>query len=594
MAEQLISIVLHLRKHSSFYEMVLALIILSGLIFFNVPGEEPKDRSLFVSPVKIPLSLSANFGELRIDHFHSGLDIKTQGVTGKEVIAAASGYVYRISISPGGFGKALYLRHPSGYSTVYGHLDKFSPEIEEYVVSRQYEDKSFMITLWPPKDRFRFNQGDLIAYSGNSGSSSGPHLHYEIRESDEEVPVNPLLFDFGIEDDLKPVIEKLVIYPAREKTLINRHNKLLKINITGSNGNYYIPSKNEVSISGPAGFGLKAYDLLNNSYNKFSVFSIELRIDSISVYNYKMNAFAFNESRYVNSHIDYETFLKENTYIERAFLLPNDKLSVYQNVINKGIFSFSDGKKHFIEIIVADINNNKSTLSFYANSTPAPWLESEPEKNEKSTVLMPYNRNNKFVSKDVAVNIPAGTLYDTLHFEFMRSDGNAGMYSDIFQIHNKYTPVHKTYTLSIKPDRVPQGKGTKLIIVQLDNNITKSPVPSIWDNGYLTANPSTFGSFYVGIDTIPPLISPNGFSSGGNLSDKTGLRIKIRDDFSGIKSYEPSVDGKWALFEYDQKNDLLIYKFDSRRIQKGSAHNLTLKVIDNRDNVSTYNCEFTW
>src|SRR4030043_2153161 len=225
--------------------MVLALIILSGWIFINVPGEEPKDRFQFLPPVKIPLALSANFGELRIDHFHSGLDIKTQGVTGKEVIAAASGYVYRISISPGGFGKALYLRHPSGYSTVYGHLDKFSPEIEEYVVSRQYEDKSFMITLWPPKDRFRFNQGDLIAYSGNSGSSSGPHLHYEIRKSDEEVPVNPLLFDFGIEDDLKPVIEKLVIYPARKKTLINRHNKLLKINITGSNGNYYIPSNNE-------------------------------------------------------------------------------------------------------------------------------------------------------------------------------------------------------------------------------------------------------------------------------------------------------------------------------------------------------------
>jgi hypothetical protein len=574
--------------------MVLMLIYLLSLLSINTPGDEPKDRSIFISPVKIPLSLSANFGELRADHFHSGLDIRTQGVTGKEVVAAAAGYVYRISISPGGFGKALYLRHPSGYSTVYGHLERFSPEIEEYVISRQYEEKSYMITLWPPKERFQFNQGDLIAYSGNSGSSSGPHLHYEIRKSDEEIPVNPLLFEFGIEDDLKPVIEELVIYPIGKKTFINDHNNPLKLYVTGSNGNYLIPSKNEILISGPAGFGLKSYDLLNNSYNKYSVFSIELRIDSVSVYKYKMDAFAFNESRYINSHIDYETLLKENTYIERAYLLPNDKLSVYQDVINKGIFSFIDGRKHHIEIIVADVNNNRSKLSFYVNSAPPSGLENRVETGENSTILMPYNRNNKFVSKNVAVNIQSGTLYDTLYFEFKRSAGKPGMYSDIYQIHNKYTPVHKAYNLSIKPDHVPQGKGTKLLIVQLDDDMKKIPVSSIWDNGYLTATPRNFGTFFIGIDTIPPFISLSGFSSGANLEGKTDLKIKIRDDFSGIKAYEPEIDGKWALFEYDQKNDLLIYKFDSRRIQNGSKHKLTLSATDNRDNVSTYTCEFTW
>ena len=157
----------------------------------------PKDKSIFISPVKIPLLLSANFGELRIDHFHSGLDIKTQGVTGKEVVAAASGYIYRISVSPGGFGKALYIRHPSGYSTVYGHLDRFTPEIEEYVKAQQYEKKSYLVTLFPAKDKFPVKQGELIAYSGNSGSSAGPHLHYEIRKSESEIPVNPLLFEFG-------------------------------------------------------------------------------------------------------------------------------------------------------------------------------------------------------------------------------------------------------------------------------------------------------------------------------------------------------------------------------------------------------------
>ena len=175
--------------------MTVLLTILLKLLLMGPLPEEPGDRTVFISPVRIPLSLSSNFGEIRTDHYHSGLDIRTQGVTGKEIVAAARGYVYRISVSPGGFGKALYVRHPNGYSTVYGHLDKFTPEIEEYVVSRQYEEKGFMVTLWPPKERFSFKQGDIIAYSGNSGSSSGPHLHYEIRKTDGEIPVNPLLFD---------------------------------------------------------------------------------------------------------------------------------------------------------------------------------------------------------------------------------------------------------------------------------------------------------------------------------------------------------------------------------------------------------------
>jgi hypothetical protein len=574
--------------------MVLILEYLLILLQLISPGDEPKDSSLFISPLKIPISLSANFGELRADHFHSGLDIKTQGVVGKEVVASAPGYVYRITISPGGFGKALYLRHPSGYSTVYGHLDSFSPEIEEYVNSRQYEEKSYMITLWPQKDRFQFKQGDLIAYSGNSGSSSGPHLHYEIRKSDEEVPVNPLSFDFGITDNIKPVIEKVIVYPIGVMTSINNENKPLKLNVTGGNGNYTTPARNEITITGSAGFGIKAYDLIDNSYNRSSVYSIELRIDSVLVYNYKMDGFSFNESRYINSHIDYEALLKDRIYIERTYLLPNDKLSVYQNVVKKGIFSFTDGKRHHIEIIVADIYKNKSRLSFFVNSIPFSAIGQKAKPDGDNIVLMPYNRNNKFVSKNVAVHLPAGTLYDTLYFEFKRSSGNTGMYPDIYQIHNKYTPLHKAYDLLIKPNKVPPGKATKLLIVQMGDNFKKIPVSSTWDNGYIVAKPSSFGSFYVGIDTIPPIINLIGFNSGANLAVRTELKIKISDDFSGIKAYEPVIDGKWALFEFDQKNNLLIYRFDPKRIQKGSKHNLSLRVTDNRENVSTLTCEFIW
>ncbi len=567
---------------------------LLSLLLIIDPGDEPKDRSIFISPVNIPLSLSANFGELRADHFHSGIDVRTQGVTGKEVFAAASGYVYRISVSPGGFGKALYIRHPSGYSTVYGHLDRFTPEIEEYVISRQYEEKSFMVTLWPSKEKFRYEQGDLIAYSGNSGSSSGPHLHYEIRKSDEEVPVNPLLFEFGIKDDIRPVIETLVIYPAGKKTIINNWNKLLKLDVNGGSGSYSLSSNNQISISGSAGFGFKAYDLLNGSYNKCSVYTIELKIDNIPVFNYKMDTFSFGESRYVNSHIDYEILQREKTYIERAFILPNDKLNAYGNVINKGIFNFADERIHNVELIVADIHNNRSVLYFNVNSVPAVVSENQPKPDETSPVLMPFNRNNKFVSKNITVNIPSGALYDTLYFEFKKSAGNPLMFSEIYQIHNKYTPLHKSYNISIKPDRIPEGKQSKMLIIQLADELKKVPLSSTWNNGYLSANTNTFGTFCVGIDTVPPQISHNGFLSGANLAGKPNMKIRITDELSGIKTYEPLIDGEWALFEYDQKNDILIYDFDPKRIQKGSKHNLTLKVTDNKDNLSTYKCEFIW
>jgi len=574
--------------------MIIKLILLINLLLDGAAGEEPKDRSIFISPVRIPLALSANFGELRTDHFHSGLDIKTQGVIGKEVVAAASGYVYRISISPGGFGRALYLRHPSGYSTVYGHLDKFSPELEEYVISRQYEEKNFMVTLWPPKDRFKFNQGDVIAYSGNTGSSSGPHLHYEIRKSDEEVPVNPLQFEFGVDDNIKPVIEMLVIYPADKNTLINNRNRMLRLNVTGGSGKYGILSQNEVTVSGPAGFGFKAYDLLSNSYNKCSVYSIQLKIDSIPVFNYIMDAFSFNESRYVNSHIDYETFQRENIYIERAYRLPNDKLSAYRNVVNKGIVNFSDNRKHKVEIIVTDIHGNTSALTFNVKSISAPAREDQPETADNDAIVMPYNRNNKFVSGNIAVNIPSGALYDTLFFQFRRSAGNQGMFSGIYEIHNKYTPLHRAYNLSIKPEKIPAGKESKLLIIQIADDVRRIPLPSTWNDGFLSANPNTFGTFFIGIDTIPPVIQNNGFSSGANLTGRTMLKIKITDELSGIKSYEPLIDGKWALFEYDQKNNVLIYSFDPKRIQRSSKHNLTLKVMDNRDNLSTFKCEFIW
>jgi hypothetical protein len=498
--------------------MLLLKYLIYSILFINTLYNTPKDRTIFRPPVTIPVLLSSNFGELRIDHFHSGIDIKTQGETGKEVVAAADGYIYRISVSPGGFGNALYVKHPSGYSTVYAHLDRFTPEVESYVRAQQYEKQSFLVTLFPAKEKFPVKQGQLIAYSGNSGSSGGPHLHYEIRESDSEKPVNPLLFVTGASDNISPVIEKIVVYPLSSNSYINDHRNNLKIAAKGGQGRYSLSTDKEIVISGSTGFGIKSYDLLSGSPNKCAVYSIELKIDSTTIYKYVMDDFPFTDSRYVNAHIDYETFMKENTYIERAFVLPNDRLENYSNLVNRGAFNFKDNKKHSVLFIISDISGNKSRLAFQVRSTTErPAGLSSPETSSRK--MMPYEKANKFSTEDVSVNIPSGALYDTLWFSYKRNSGTPVMLSDLHSVHNKLTPLQKAITLSIKPTRVPKGMESKMLIVQLNDNMSKRACPSTWADGFLKADVLNFGDYYIGMDTIPPHVSATGIS-GANLTGK--------------------------------------------------------------------------
>jgi hypothetical protein len=568
-------------------------VLLISILFVSSIIKAQTNRNLFISPLRIPLSLSANFGELRSDHFHSGIDIKTQGATGREVVASDDGFVYLLLVSPGGFGRAIFLRHPSGYSTVYGHLDRYAPEIEEFVKARQYEYKSFPVTIYPPNERFQVKKGDIIGYSGNSGSSSGPHLHFEVRKSDGEKPVNPLLFNFGIEDNLKPVIERLVIYSGSGNTTINGERGNLYLNLTGADGNYSLPDNTELNISGLAGFGITSYDYMNDTPNRFGINSIELQVDSIPWFSYEINEFSFYETRYINAHIDYDASLRRNLEIERTFVLPNDKLSLYKNFMNNGLYDFTDNKIHTVKIIVKDCYNNKSVLSFRVKPSSPP-ISATTEKQDSSIIIMPYGKSNYFNSDGVNVSIPAGALYDTLHFRYSKSAGNGKFLSGIYRIHNRYSPLQKAYSLSIRVDSFPRGKASKMLIVQLDERNKMSYTGGTLSDGYIKAEQTSFGSFAITIDTIAPVILPNGLTVGADLSEKNSIRIQITDNLSGIKAYTGTIDGKWALFEYDPKYDLLVYKFDPQRIIKGINHKLNLRVTDNRDNSSVFNCEFKW
>jgi hypothetical protein len=568
-------------------------LLLIQILFISIVLNGQTDRNMFVPPLKIPLSMSASFGELRADHFHSGIDFKTQGVTGKEVVASDDGYVYLLLVSPGGFGRAIFIRHPSGYSTVYCHLDRYATEIEDYVKTKQYENKSFAVTIYPPQERFHVLKGETIGFSGNSGSSSGPHLHYEIIKTDGEKPVNPLLFNFDIEDNLKPVIERLTIYPGSGSTNINGRSGILYLNLTGADGNYSLPDDTELRINGPAGFGLTSYDYMNNTNNRFGINSLELQIDSIPWFSYEINEFSFYETRYINAHIDYEAAQRNNLEIERTFVLPNDKLSLYKNFMNNGLYDFNDNKNHTVRITVKDGSNNTAVLSF--NVKPVlPGTSLAIEQQDSSIRIMPFNKSNLFISDGVKVRIPSGALYDTLRFRYSKSEGIGKVLSDIHHIHNSYTPLQKAYTLSIKVDRIPPGKESKLLIVKLDENKKMSYAGGTFSDGYINADLLSFGNFAISTDTVSPVIYVNGLTQGADLSEKKEIRAKITDDLSGIKAYTGLIDGKWALFEYDSKSDLLIYKFDPERITKGTNHKLYLRVTDNMDNASVYNCDFKW
>jgi hypothetical protein len=448
--------------------------------------------------------------------------------------------------------------------------------------------------LFPLEGFFEYEQGELIAYSGNSGSSAGPHLHYEIRKSDNEAPLNPLHFNFGIRDNIPPILEQLYIYPLSNTTSINGRNSVTQLNlVAGGRGNYNIPAaNNNIVISGKAGFGIRAHDLLNDSQNKCGVYSIELIIDDRTVYKFVIDEFLFAETRYLNSHIDYETFIRSRIHVQKAFVLPNDRLRTYSNLVNRGVFDFKDDNTHRVTFNVTDVHGNKSTLSFNVKSAPESNIK-VAENNNSNTVIMPYNRQNRFVAENVRVTIPANALYDTLRFQYNRIPRTEKMLSDIHQIASKFYPLHQACTLSIKPDVIIPGKESKMLIMSVDGN-RRSPLNSVWEDGYLTARTTTFGDFCIGIDTIPPTITPVGFAPENNFTGRKELRIRITDDFSGIKSYEPEIDGNWALFEYDQKNNVLIYQFDESKITKGTRHNLTLKVSDNKDNISIYRTSFTW
>ncbi|SFH17545.1 M23 family metallopeptidase [Pedobacter insulae] len=538
----------------------------------------------FRQPLDIsPPALAGSFGELRTNHFHSGIDFRTNQKIGYPVYAVADGYVARLRVQNSGFGLALYLNHSNGYTSVYGHLSRFNPKIGQEVKNIQYRNKRYEIDEFPNADLMPVRKGDIIAYSGNTGSSGGPHLHFELRDTKTEATINPQLLGIQIPDNIPPVITAMYVYRLNEQPF-NEFTPKQYFQVTGNNGKYNLNKVKTINLSGEVGFGIVATDKHNGMSGINGVYSIELALDGDIIYTSALERFSFENSRAINSHLDYPALLTYKRSIQKSFVDPGNPLQIYSNLINQGRVSFNDGKLHQLQYILTDAKGNKSTLIFNVQADTKATITSPATPAE---ITFAFNKVNEFVNDEIKVVFPKGTLYNDLNFIYKKlPKPQTNAFSPIHQIQNNLTPLHLGFELSIKADSSLTKHQNKALIV----NTNRSSQGGTFENGYIKTTVKTFGNFFIAIDTIAPVIIPINLSQGKNMKNISKMTFKIKDNLSGIKSFNGYIDGKWILMEFDTKTATLWHTFDERT--SSGKHDLALQVVDMKDNIKRYAIEF--
>lgn len=538
----------------------------------------------FRSPLDItPASLAGSFGELRSNHFHSGIDFRTNQRTGYPVYAVADGFVSRLRVQNSGFGLAIYLTHPNGYTSVYGHLSRFNYKIAQEVEKTQYTKKTYEIDEFPASDLLPVRKGDVIAYSGNSGSSGGPHLHFELRDTKTEATINPQLLGLSILDNVKPVIYSMYVYRLNGRPF-NEFTPKQYFQVVGANGTYSLNKVDVINLSGEVGFGIVATDKHNGASGLNGIYSIELFVDEKVVYTSALERFSFESSKAINSHIDYPAFLNLKKSIQKSFVDPGNPLQIYSNLVNNGKINLNDGATHSVKYVVTDASGNKSNLSFKVFADPKAVINTpvKPVGN-----VFSYNKVNEYLADNVKIIIPKGSLYNDLNFVYKtqpRLQTNA--FSIIHQVHNSLTPLHVGFEIWIKADGDLTRYKDKALVV----NTNRVSQGGYFEDGFVKAKPRNFGNFFIAIDTIAPSIYPQNITNGKNMAGLSKMSFKISDNLSGIKSFNGYVDGKWILMEFDAKTANLWHNFDERTSR--GKHKFELVVEDMKDNVKTYSIEF--
>lgn len=534
---------------------------------------------VFQYPLDLPPSTAGSFGELRGNHFHSGLDFRTNRQIGYPVHAAMYGYVSRLRVQLGGFGNAVYVTHPNGYTTVYGHLDHLIPELAQIVKKYQYDHQSAEVDFKLQQFDFPVTKGQLIAISGNTGASGGPHLHFEIRDSLTEETVNPQLFGLTLPDNIPPAVAGVAVYHLNGRPF-SENTPRDYLPVTGTTGNYRVSQT--LFLSGDIGFGITANDMNNSSANRNGIYSLELKVDDRTVYTFAVERFAFDQTHAINAYIDYPLYLKARRWIQKCFILPGSHISLYPKSENRGIISFKDTLLHDVEYIVKDIAGNTSTVKLKVQSS----IPKDRPVVNYSGIKFGYDKRNEFNKGPVKVAVEPGNLYDDLDFTYSVLPQKPGTFSATHQVHNRFTPIHTNFDLWIKPDASIGALANKAVIV----NTVAGCVGGIYQDGYVKAKPAAFGDFFVKLDTVAPVITPINIPNGSNLSGARVLSLRISDNLSGVKSYSAKIDGKWILLQQDYKTRIFRYIFD-QSVTAGK-HTFELTATDNKDNTVHYTAQF--
>lgn len=548
--------------------------------YYSIFAQVNYPTDYFRPPLDIPMQLSGNFGELRPNHFHAGFDFKTLQKEGLEVHAVADGYVSRIKISTFGNGKTIYITHSNGYTSVYGHLQRATDAIEDFIKKTHYEEQSFEIEKYLKPGELVVTKGQIIGLSGNTGASEGPHLHFEFRDNITENIINPMLFGFDkfLKDTKKPIVYAIYAYPIDNESMVNQSKRPLLLNLVLQKDGTYLGD--QVVANGRIGFGINTFDYDDVSFNKNGVYKVQTFYNGNPNFGYQFDTYSFDEMRYINALIDYPMYKKTQQRVQKLFMKSPYNLSIIKTDATNGVVNVVPNLTGQYRIVVADFFGNLTTVSIPIVSKVLPVII---EKEPISKYFVKAKNESNFTKENMSVFFPPNTFYEDFNLNF-------DVKNDTLFLHSDTVPVHSNFTIEIEDHKFSEAQREKLFIGSIGVNKIGYNFTFRKDSIF-KINVKTLGKYALVLDTVPPKITISKPIEGQWLTNRKFIQFTISDGLSGIKSYNGYLNGKWILFEYDNKTKKITHNFSDGIVAEG-ANELKIIVVDNLGNSTIFETRF--